>query len=301
MERKPIDTGFSVEEAVRKRYSVRTYDGRPLAPELMERLLAYAGELENPLGPGMRLCVIEKGAATDASGGTGKGSSGPGASSSKGEKLGTYGFIKGARTFLAAVIPDEEYALEALGYEFEQLVLYAASLGIGTCWLGGTFDREAFTARITLAENEIFPILSPVGYPAGKRGLMEKLIRRGAGADSRLPWSQLFFDGDFGTPLTEAGAAEYRFPLEMVRLAPSAVNRQPWRVVKTDDGAFHFFEKRSSGKEEGVDIHRIDLGIAICHFHLAALELGLTGRFDRNRPKIDVPEGLDHISSWVMS
>jgi len=47
-------------------------------------------------------------------------------------------------------------------------------------------------------------------------------------------------------------------------------------------------------------MHRIDLGIAICHFHLAALERGLDGRFVRNCPEIDVPAGMDHIASWVL-
>lgn len=293
MDIKQTDMGFSVEDAVRARYSVRTYDGRPLSEEMKEKLLLYAEGLENPLGPGIRLCVIEKGAVSTGSVETGT------AASAKGEKLGTYGFIKSAQTFLAVVIPDEEHALEALGYEFEQLVLYATSLGLGTCWLGGTFDREAFAARVTLEENEIFPILSPVGYPAGKRSLMEKLIRRGAKADSRRPWSDLFFKDSFGNPLTEGDAADYQFPLEMLRLAPSAVNRQPWRVVMKD-GAFHFFEKRSSGNDGGVDMHRIDVGIGICHFHLAALERGLDGRFERVEPGMDVPDGMDYITSWVM-
>ena len=35
----------------------------------------------------------------------------------------------------------------------------------------------------------------------------------------------------FAEPLTEEEAGDYQFPLEMLRLAPSAVNKQPWRVV----------------------------------------------------------------------
>ena len=45
-----------------------------------------------------------------------------------GEKLGTYGVIKGATLYVGATISNETYSLEALGYDFEQFVLYAASL-----------------------------------------------------------------------------------------------------------------------------------------------------------------------------
>ncbi len=34
--------------------------------------------------------------------------------------------------------------------------------------------------------------------------------------------------------------------LEMVRWAPSAVNKQPWRIVYKD-GTYHFYEKKDAG------------------------------------------------------
>lgn len=56
--------------------------------------------------------------------------------SANGEKLGTYGVIKGAQDFIAASVGKGELSLEALGYTFEELILYVTSLGLGTCWLG---------------------------------------------------------------------------------------------------------------------------------------------------------------------
>ena len=53
-------------------------------------------------------------------------------------KLGTYGFIKGAYSFIASSTVREEFALESLGYQMEKIVLKATELGLGTCWLGGT-------------------------------------------------------------------------------------------------------------------------------------------------------------------
>lgn len=276
--------GFSVKDAVEQRYSVRTFDERPVEAEVKEKLLAYAAELKNPLGPSVNFKFIEK------------------ETSSKGEKLGTYGVIKGAKLYLGSTIANEEGAMEALGYDFEQLVLYATSLGLGTCWLGGTFNRGAFAEAMEIKENEIFPIISPIGYPAAKQRVTEKLFRRTLKADARLDWDSIFFKNDFDTPLTKEEAREYAYPLEMVRLAPSAVNKQPWRVVY-DGKAFHFFEKHTLGGSETsvVDMQRIDVGIAICHFHLAAVEKNLAGRFEKVKPSdLVVPANTSYVASWVM-
>lgn len=278
-----MNIGFSVEKAVRARYSVRSYEKRPLDAGTLEKLMDYAAGLRNPLGPTARVQYIEK------------------ESSAAGEKLGTYGVIKGAGAYLAVTAPAGEYSQEALGYQFEQLVLYAAELGLGTCWLGGTFNRGAFARAIEIGEDEIFPIVSPIGWPAGKIRTAEALFRRSLGADKRLGWDKLFFEGDFGRALSETAAGDYAFPLEMLRLAPSATNRQPWRVLLRD-GAFHFYELHSMAAEPGkVDMQRIDVGIAVCHFHLAALERGLSGRFERREPAgVNAPEKADYIVSWVI-
>lgn len=271
---------FSVKDAVTKRYSVRTYDKKALEPEVIEKILNYADRLQNPLGPKVKVQLIEKETAAN------------------GEKLGTYGVIKDAKYYLGVTVPDEEYAMEALGYDFEKLVLYAASLGLGTCWLGGTFNRSAFTAAMEMKKGDLFPILSPIGYPAQKMSFTEKLMRKTTKADARLPWKDLFFKGDFHHEIFEKEVGEYRFPLEMLRLAPSAVNKQPWRVV-ADEKGFHFFEKHTLGIEHGsVDMQRIDVGIGICHFHLAAMEQNLEGQFERRMVDFEVPKGMTYIVSW---
>lgn len=110
-----------------------------------------------------------------------------------GDKLGTYGIIKGAKSYLGVTVPKEEYAPEAVGYEFEQLVLYATSLGLGTCWLGGTFNRSAFASAMEIAEGDSFPILSPISYPASPKSLTEQVMRKSIKADGRRPWKELFF------------------------------------------------------------------------------------------------------------
>ncbi len=273
--------GFSVKDAVTRRYSVRTYEKRTVEKELREKILSYAERLQNPLGPKIRIQFIEKETVAN------------------GEKLGTYGIIKGTDLYMGVTVPNKAHAPEALGYEFEQLVLYAASLGLGTCWLGGTFNRSAFAAAMEIREGEIFPILSPLGYPAQKKSITEQIMRRGIKADGRLPWKELFFKNGFQEPLTEEEAGDYQFPLEMLRLAPSAVNKQPWRVV-VDEKGVHFFEKHTLGGESGsIDMQRIDVGIGICHFHLAAMEQNMQGHFERKVPDFEIPSDMTYIVSWV--
>jgi hypothetical protein len=196
---------------------------------------------------------------------------------------------------------------EDFGYLMERLVLQATDLGLGTCWLGGTFTKSSFSRRIGAGKDERVPAVVAVGYIAGQRRGVDAAIRAGASADRRYPWEQLFFDEEWGRPLTPEAAGAYALPLEMVRLAPSASNKQPWRVVKRGN-RWHFYLQRSRGYGDRsvvrfwtvADMQRIDLGIALCHFELAAVEAGLAGRWVVQEPKLDRPEGLTHyVASWA--
>ncbi len=268
---------YSVRETVEKRISVRGYDGRRLSEQQKEDILCYAAGLQNPLGPKTRIKLIEKSTATD------------------GEKLGTYGIIKGTDLYFGAAVPKQECALEALGYEVERLVLYLTAQGLGTCWLGGTFNKGAFAKAMELEENELFPIISPIGYPAEQMRLLEKIMASSTKRKQRMDREKLFFDRNFN--MSFGRGSKWDFPLEMVRLAPSAVNKQPWRVV-VDGNMVHFFEVHSLPAAE-VDLQRVDVGIAICHFHLAVLEQGMAGHFERIEPNVARGNNIDYIVSWI--
>ena len=280
-----MNLDFSVENAVSARSSVRTYENRKLSFEAKEQINAYIASLSNPFSVDVTFRLLES--ETEANG----------------EKLGTYGVIKGAKDFIGAKVEAGEFALEALGYSFEKLILYAASLGLETCWLGGTFKRSEFAKAMAVKDNELFPAISPIGYPFGKKRLIETLARKIAKADLRKNWSELFFKNDFSCPLTKEDAGVYAFPLEMLRLAPSAVNRQPWRIIKTES-AYHFYKTKApeSGNHASIDIQRVDLGIAACHFHLSALEKGLSGSFGKLLPpNIHTPQNEQYVFSWVIN
>ncbi|MCQ2511898.1 MAG: nitroreductase family protein, partial [Lachnospiraceae bacterium] len=116
-------------------------------------------------------------------------------------------------------------ASAAFGYAFEEFVLHAQSLGLGTVWIGGTMNRDAFEKAMELNEDEIMPCVSPLGYPAKKMSLRENMMRKAVKADKRMSFGELFFDASFDVPLQEEKAGKFAEPLEMLRLAPSAVNK----------------------------------------------------------------------------
>ncbi len=142
-----------------------------------------------------------------------------------------------------------------------------------------------------------------IGYPA--ENSKSDWVRKGARSDSRLSADRLFFDEDFETPLVaprEDGLADL---LETVRWAPSASNKQPWRMVH-DSGDWHFYLERTPGYGRGrlsslvkmADLQRVDMGIAMCHFKLAAREAGLNGRWAVSPPTA-AAAGREYIASWV--
>ncbi len=149
------------------------------------------------------------------------------------------------------------------------------------------------------------PAVVAVGHGVGD-GSTDRIRKRAAG-DRRLPAAQLFFDRRFGAPLADGEIGAYTPVLEAVRRAPSASNKQPWRLVRAD-GAWHFYLQRSKGYGKGsliysalrlADLQRVDMGIAMCHFALTAAELGLDGEWVVDEPDIAQPgEDTEYTATW---
>ena len=274
---------FPVEEAVKKRYSVRNYKKQEVELEIKNKIDTFIQSLDNPFQKEVNFHFLETKDAEDQ------------------QKLGTYGVIIGAKQYIGITIKQEEMALEALGYELEVLILYLAYLGIGTCWLGGTFNRKAFASAMNIRDEELFPIMTPYGYPAAKKHVKEAIMRKMVQADHRKDWAEIFFQNDFQTPLSKEAAGDLSFLLEMVRLAPSASNKQPWRILLKDN-ICHFYEYKEPNYSDRFtyDIQRVDIGIAAAHFDLAANEKVIKGSFALGmQPDLLLPPNIEYIFSWV--
>lgn len=258
-------------ELIRTRKSVRTFDGKAVTENDRKKLTEYIKTITNPYGIPVEFVLLDAGE---------HGLSSP--------------VIQGERLYIAGKVPLTEYCAEAFGFSFEKLVLYAWSLGIGTTWIGGTMKRERFEQKASVNDGEIMPCVSPLGYPAKKRSIKEIGMRTAIKADKRIKTDDLFFENDLSTPL-RTDDVTVQNALEAVRLAPSAVNKQPWRIVKCGN-AYHFYEKQTlSSSGAKWDVQKVDLGIAICHFMSIA-----GGTLSVTKPDITADNDMEYIATITL-
>jgi hypothetical protein len=275
----PIDT-------IRKRISCRTFDGRPIDGKAKEKLREFLrSNTRGPFGNPLRFEFIDLTEAERA----------------ELKALGTYGVIKGASLFIAGAVTRGARAMEDYGFGMEGNILFATTLGLGTCWLGGTLNRAGFARKIGLSSEEFMPAISPVGTPADKRSLTDRAFRFMAKSDKRKPWAELFFDERPGNPLVKEYAGACGQALESVRIGPSASNRQPWRVIR-EGASYHFFLARTPGYDKmtgEIRLQEVDMGIALCHFELASAELGIAGKWKQAKPGFDA-DMWEYVVSWTV-
>lgn len=276
---------MSIIETIKERISCRTYSDRPIEPDKTETLRTFLkANTLSPFGSEIRFQLLD---FTELG-------------MSETRIRGTYGVIKGARQFMAGAVRNRPKAMEDYGYCMEKNILTATSLGLGTCWLGGTFNRTGFAEKIKLADGELLPAVSPVGYSSDRRSLIDRFFRFSAGSNKRKSWHELFLDGNINNPLQIESAGPHETALACLRIGPSASNMQPWRIIK-DNNILHFYLKRTPGYNSvfgDIKLQNLDMGIAMCHFELSSAALGLPGNWRVNDPRIQA-DGMEYIASWI--
>jgi nitroreductase len=266
----------SISSLIKMRTSCRTFDSRTVDDEKKNDIQKFINISSNET---FRFQLIEK------------------ATGSEQKKLGTYGVISNGNLFIAGITKKSANLFE-FGAVLETLVLYASDLGLGTCWIGGSFDRKTFSDQLSIGKDEFVPVVIAVGYPASRRRLLEKIMRLFVRSDKRKEWDQLFFSEGFNRPLAASTTGNYRPALEALRLAPSANNKQPWRVL-ADDKGFHFYLNRSKGfSRYEYDMQMIDMGIGFSHFALVARENHNHGIFSEEYPLVS--PGYEYVKSWII-
>ena len=132
---------------------------------------------------------------------------------------------------------ETDGCLENIGFLFQQMDLYLQTLGLGACWLGmGRMNPKTTTA----VEGMKFVIMLAFGYPKGDQ------LRHHLKGFKRKPMEQI---SDKTDPR-----------LEPARLAPSAVNSQPWFFTHEGDIIHVWCSKKGSP---------LDTGIALAHLYVA--------------------------------
>ena len=132
---------------------------------------------------------------------------------------------------------EKEGNQENAGFMLQQMDLYLQTLGLGACWLGIGRMRSEAAAQV---DGMKFVILLAFGYPKGD------CLRQTAGEFKRKAMDEI------------TDAADPR--LEPARLAPSAVNGQPWYFVH-EGSTLHVYCSRKGGN--------LDVGIALAHLYVA--------------------------------
>ena len=267
----------SVKDIIRRRKSVRTFNGAALRKEDRQKLEQYLETLDNPFDVPVEFRFLD----------------------AKEYELSSP-VIVGTDLYIAAKVSRVPQSEIAYGYSFEKFCLYAEAIGIGTVMLAATISRKTFEKAMEVRDTEVMPAASPVGYPAEKRSIRENLMRKGLKADERLPFGELFFEGTFAESLTPEHAGQFRDALEMVRLAPSAGNKQPWRSIVCGDKV-HFYEKKSMSENALGDIQKVDVGIALAHFDLVLKENGIDGCFVEEDPGLKIDDGMEYIITYEVT
>jgi nitroreductase len=212
-----------------------------------------------------------------------------------------YGIIKGHNAYILGTAKTSLASRVNYGYLMEKVVLKATEMNMSTCWIG-VFDSKYFN-EVSIEDGFDIPSIVIVGYSYDKPTYQDKFLRFSVNASKRNSWDKLYFDYILKMPLNPEDVKKYSDSLEMVRLAPSSGNTQPWRVYFNDTtNEFHFFKKIISKRYELRGVHDIDMGIAMSHFELTSLQNGLSGSWLKyEQENINSIDDLQYIMTWKCS
>lgn len=238
-------------EALPTRRSRRAYDGRPLLADDLDALEATAAQFR-PYEDA-RVVLVRDVPRTFFTG-----------------IIGSYGKVTGAPSALVFIADGSSpLSAEHCGYTGEGLVLEANALGLTTCWIAGSFSRSAVAAAMSLAPGEVVRAISPIGHAVAEPTRAEVLLYGAKKPKRRLCLDEIAPGHEQWPAWAEAG-------LNAARIAPSAMNRQPWRF-RMEDGAVVV---ATSGPSLPLALARLDCGIAMLHFELGARGEGCDGAWE---------------------
>lgn len=244
--------------AIPERRSRRQFNKVPIEPDILEQLRTVCTEFR-PF-PNARSVLIDETLERLFKG-----------------IIGPYGKIRSAPAVVAFVGNiDSNHVQEQVGYTGEGIILEAEALHLDTCWVGGFFRPEVAYQIVQTDKNERVIGVTPVGYAAERQSLEERIMTGFGLTHTRKSLSSLV------TGLKEDEWPQWiKVSLEAARLAPSAVNRQPWRFYVESESITVSIDK--PGREFNVS-KRLDCGIAMLHIEVAALNCGVAGHWEFLEP-----------------
>jgi len=221
-------------EAVNIRRSRRNYVSTPIEKDVVEKLRASMEQYNNTANLSMQLILNNP----EAFNGLSK----------------SYGLFSGVSKYMALVGQrSDENLKEKFGYYGEKLVIEATQLGLGTCWVGGTFDKKSCVCEVQ--KGEAFYCVIAIGNTVSELSFKEKLIAKVIHRKTKSVDELYEADGEVPEWFLKG--------MQAVQRAPSAVNKQPV--------TFYFKNGIVSAAVKDISAYQpIDMGIAKLHFEIGA-------------------------------
>ena len=161
-----------------------------------------------------------------------------------------YGKFRGVTDYLVMAGVKAEDLDERIGYYGEQLVLFAQTIGLNTCWVGLSYTKIPGT--YVLNDGEVIKAYIAIGY-GETQGVPHKIKRI-----------------DQVSNVSESTPDWFRHGVEAALLAPTAVNQQKFsfEFLPAEDGQLPRVLAKKGFSLIGYT--HMDLGIAKYHFELGA-------------------------------
>lgn len=217
-------------EAIPLRRSVRRYDGRALPEHIAETLRDAIARANAQTGLRMHLVTDERRAFTG---------------------IFAYGKFSGVANYIVVNRPKNRPELDlTAGTEGERLILLAQTLGLNTCWAGLSYHKisGAYTAQPD--DKTVAYIAIGYGLTQGNSHKIKSLTQVSNCTADSPEW--------------------FRRGVEAALLAPTAINQQKWSFILSDAGGEGLPAVQPRRGRSMVGYTRVDLGIAMLHFALAA-------------------------------
>ena len=220
---------MTIQEAIAARHSVRAYKGQPLTAEVVKALKDKVAELNREGHLHMQLILNEPKAFQGT--------------------LAKYGKFHGVNNYIVVAGQKADDLDERVGYYGEQLVLFAQTLDLNTCWVGLSYSKVPGTYVLEDGEKIACYITIGYGETQGVGHKVKKVEQVSNASDTTPSW--------------------FKKGVEAALLAPTAVNQQKFSFEYVGMKNSHHQVRAKKGFSM-IGYTKMDLGIAKYHFEVGA-------------------------------
>ena len=233
-------TIMTIKEAIEARHSVRAYRKQPLTEEIVKLLKGKIDELNREGQLHIQLILNEPRAFQGT--------------------LAKYGKFRGVNNYIVMAGKKSDNLDVRVGYYGEQLVLYAQTLGLNSCWVGLSYSKVPGT--YVLDEGEKIACYIAIGYGESQGvGHKIKTVEQVSRSAVRTLGSS--------KNASDITPSWFKKGVEAALLAPTAVNQQKFsfEYIGMNNNRHQVRAKKGFSM---IGYTQMDLGIAKYHFEIGA-------------------------------